>query len=106
MKIVNYCDAKVPTWALSYFVNNDATGLTEEDKLRADCWRERCTDILREWNPSASFDFFCADQEGSFTHRPAFGLATDAIDAAVVAIVGDNDPGESMPLPWEDGAEE
>lgn len=106
MKIVNYCDAKVPTWALSYLVNNDASGITEEDKQQVDSWHARCIDALRAENPSASFDFFYSEQEGSFTHRPAFGLATDAIDAAVVALVNNDEPGESMRLPWEEEDEE
>lgn len=106
MKIVNYCNAKVPTWALSYLVNNDAFGITEEDKQQVDNWRARCIDALRAENPSASFYFFYSEQEGSFTHRPAFGLATDTIDAAFVTLVNNDEPGESMRLPWEGGEEE
>jgi len=106
MKIVNYCDANVPTWALSYLVNNDASGITEEDKKQVDGWRDKCIDALRAETPGASFDFFYSDQEGSFTHRPAFGLAADAIDGAMVALVDNDAPGESMQLPWEGGEEE
>lgn len=106
MKIVNYCDARVPTWALSYLVNNDASGITEEDKSQVDGWRDKCIDALRAETPGASFDFFYSEHEGSFTHRPAFGLATDAIDGAMVALVDNDAPGESMQLPWEEEDDE
>jgi hypothetical protein len=107
MKFINYIEAKVPTWAMSYLVNNDATGITDEDKQQVDQWVEQTRAALKEASPGAWYEFIDSCQEsGSFTHRPAFGLACDTVDGAIVAIVNDDDPREAMQLPWAGGDEE
>ena len=61
----------IPEYALSYLVNDDPSGLEEEDIKNIDEFIEReelgaCVD----WG-----------EEASFTSRPAFGLATDCVEA-------------------------
>ena len=62
----------IPTWALSYLVNDDPSGLEDEDIELVDEWIKReglgfCVDV--------------SDEEPSFTYHPAFGLGADVVPA-------------------------
>jgi hypothetical protein len=102
MKIVNYISDKIPTYALSYLVNGDASGLEDADQSNIDQWFDTCRANLAASHPGAQISFQYRDSEdGSFTHSPAFGLACDCISGAIVAMVGNDEPGDPLPLPWE-----
>ena len=78
----DYTLEAVPEWALSYLVNSDPSGLSDEDIKACDEWAER---MHAAGYSTHYFDFCCEDEEGnlctddeqepSFTWSPAFGLA-------------------------------
>jgi len=66
---------QMPCWALPYLVNNDPSGLTEEEIEQVDNWVERNQD---ENGRATQFLQFRADYDkASFVNRPEFGLASD-----------------------------
>lgn len=71
--MVEFTTEPIPTWALCALVNDDWTGVTEEDKKTIDEWFER-SKIKRVVGP-ISYDEY-------FTHYPAFGLACMVMDCA------------------------
>jgi hypothetical protein len=101
MKTVNHIAAAVPTYALSYIVNGDASGLGEGETETIDTWLAECRENLLASHPGATIDLVTRDGvEGSFTSSPAFGLACDCIPGAVVAMVDNADPAPPLELPW------
>lgn len=78
---MEFTTEKIPTWALCYFINGDASGLTDEDIAIADKWCE-VNNVTAVCTPDT--------QEGEcspyFTHCPAFGLPSDVIDCQVMIL--------------------
>lgn len=66
---------KIPTWALCYLINDDPTGLTDEDKELADDYCKRLGT-----NGAPVFD---PKGEPYFSSYPAFGLATEVEDTDI-----------------------
>lgn len=107
MKIIDYIEDQLPGYALSYLVNGDDSGIDPEDKENADGWIKGCEATLLAKYPDATIELITRDDdEGGFVHSPAFGLACNAIDCVVVAMVDNEDPHEEMSLPWEKDEEE
>ena len=102
MKVIDYIPFDMPDWALSYVVNGDASGLTDEEEAMVDDWLRACIDNLQADRPEC-----CAqpevdlDAEPSFNPFPAFGLACTTVAAAVVAWVPNEHPAPAMSLPWD-----
>ena len=71
---------KIPTWAICYLVNGDASGLTDEDIAMVDkyCERNRVS-VVCPINDSVE-----EEMQPYFTPFPAFGLASDVIDCIVL----------------------
>lgn len=99
MKLIDYIEAEIPNWALSYLVNADASGLEDGEQAQVDEWHKDCCDALAKECPEAVIDLWTEDGEGGFTHHPAFGLACDCISGAVVALVDNSDPRPEMAPP-------
>lgn len=61
----------IPTWALCYVFNGDATGLTDDEIQMIDAWLN-----------DNQLDVVCEDEGASeyFTTCPSFGLPTTVID--------------------------
>jgi hypothetical protein len=102
MKLINYIEDKFPTYALSYVINGDASGMEDEDIANCDEWYARLTESLKESHPDARIEFLYDDQDesGSFTPYPAFGLACDTVDCVIAAYVSNESDMEEMELPW------
>lgn len=75
---------KIPTWALCYIVNNDYSGITEEDKEMVD-------KFWNKWQKKADM-YECVvvfsapediDAEKYFYPSPEFGLACDVVDCTL-----------------------
>jgi len=96
MKIIDYCEALVPCWALSYLVNGDASGLGDSEIALVDTWWQQCADALPQ---GASLCFDYSGEEPGFCHSPAFGLAADTIPCAVWAMVSNEDTRPEIDLP-------
>lgn len=67
---------KIPTYALCYFIYNDASGMDEQDIVNAENW-------LKE---SGIKEVLTPDEENQpyFTHSPAFGLPCEVIECPCV----------------------
>ena len=69
----------IPTWALCYLFNSDATGLTDEEIALIDQWytENKVMGITT-----------ATEQEGEcfpyFSHYPAFGLPAEVVDCHVM----------------------
>lgn len=102
MKIIDYCEDSLPTYALSYLFNGDASGITTEDEKNADAWLSGITERLNRDYPGCSVGLLIDENdEGGFQRHPAFGLACDCVTCAV-AVFADNDhPAARIALPWE-----
>ena len=78
---MEFTTEKIPTWALCYLINGDASGLTDEDIAIADKWCE-VNNVTAVHTPDT--------QEGEcspyFTHCPAFGLPSDVVDCQVMIL--------------------
>ena len=72
---------KIPTWALCYFVNDDANGLTDEEIEMADKWWMK--NKVQYLTPAPEKD---GESYPYFDHFPAFGLATEVMDCMVATL--------------------
>lgn len=64
---------KVPTWAISYMVNGDPTGLEEDEIKEIDEWMRK-------------YKVLVVDPTGEpyFTHYPLFGKACEVYDCIIL----------------------
>lgn len=81
--LTRYEGLKFPGYALSYLFNNDATGIRDEDQENCDRWLQQFYDEATEQGGHVIFDTD-PDDYGSFTWRPAFGLACDCVRLTVL----------------------
>ena len=66
----------IPTWALPYLINGDASGLWDDEVKMIDEWIENF--------PHVGFiDFECADENEFFSAFPAFGKPTTCEECLV-----------------------
>ncbi len=82
---------RVPDYALSYLVNGDDSGITEEDKAAIDKWFAIFTRRAAALGGNAVFSI-ASSEEGKdpyFTRNPVFGLACNVIDCEVAILVDD-----------------
>ena len=107
MKIIDYIEDNIPNYALGYLVNGDASGIEDEDREACDEWLKCRTEKLQREYPGLAVDLVLRDDdEGSFTRSPAFGLACNCIDGAVVVWADNEHPLQRIALPWEEDEEE
>lgn len=67
---------KIPTWAISAIINDDRTGLTDDDEK-----------VIDEWFETSGYDYICAPNGNAyFDPFPAFGLASDVYDCECVTL--------------------
>lgn len=78
-----YTELAIPTYALPYLVNNDATGLSGEDQTEIDSFMQGFYD---EAKALGGHVIFCDDSDCApyFCHYPEFGLSCDVIDAEIL----------------------
>lgn len=76
-----YDDVKLPTWSLSYIINGESSGITEDDKKMVDEYMAQFTggDVIVD----------VSDEEEYFTWSPEFGLACNVVDATILVLVPD-----------------
>lgn len=76
---MNKTTEKIPTWSLCYLINDDATGLTEDEINMIDQWTS-------DWQVQIVSPF--TDEEGNahpyFSHYPLFGLPTEVEDCDIL----------------------
>ena len=80
-----YDELAIPSWALSYLVNNDATGLSDQDQAQVDSFM---ADFEAEAKSLNAHVMFADDADGGefFTHYPEFGLACNCVEAKILIL--------------------
>lgn len=76
---MEFTTEKIPTWALCYLVNDDNTGLTDEEINMVDKW----------WSDNNVVTVSPASEEEGeyhpyFSTCPSFGLAAEVLDCTVM----------------------
>jgi len=85
MEIAKKFEEKVPTWALCYLVNNDYSGITEEDKEMVDKFWDKYQRKADLFHCIITLNFpEDIDRDKYFSPFPAFGLACEVVDCEVV----------------------
>ena len=87
--IAEYTELNVPSWALSYIVNGDSSGIDETDQRQVNKWWAQFCDIAAK-TPGAHAVFACGDGECYFTSNTEFGLPGDCVECSVLVLA----PGE------------
>jgi len=88
--ISEYNELPIPTWALCYLVNADASGLEDGEQEMVDKYMEQFYKEAKEkgghviFSPEA--DENGENKESYFTWNPEFGLACDVEDCTVLIV--------------------
>ena len=78
---MDFSTEPIPTWALYYLINDDRSGLTDEEIAMIDKWY---TDNKVMTVTTANEDD--GECHPYFSHHPAFGLPTEVFDCSVMMI--------------------
>ncbi len=82
--ISEYNKLAVPDYALPYLVNADNSGINDSETQTIDAWMQRFYDEAKQVGGHVIFS--AGDGEGSFTHRPEFGLACNCVDCTILIV--------------------
>lgn len=63
----------IPTWALCYIVNGDASGLTDEE-----------IGMINDYMQYNNIEIISPREDEYFSYFPAFGLAAEVVDCDVL----------------------
>lgn len=67
---------RIPTWAISAIINDDRSGLEDEE-----------IKLIEDWFTSTGYDYVCTPNgESYFSPYPAFGKASDVYDCVCVKL--------------------
>ena len=70
---------KIPTWSLCYLINDDPSGLTDEEIQAVDCW---CDNLgVQIVSPTQDAD---GNMQPYFSQYPAFGLPAEVEDCDIL----------------------
>ena len=76
MKCITY-ENEMPDYCLSYLINDDASGIDDDDVKNTDDFMKEFYDYADELKGHVVVDVI--DEEGSFNPFPAFGLACNTL---------------------------
>ena len=82
METIESYTVEVPEYALCYIVNNDASGLNDEDIKNTDNFMEEYYDRASELKGHVIFS--TTEEEGSFNPFPEFGLACNTVTCKIL----------------------
>lgn len=85
MNIYDQQDEMIPTYALSYLVNGDDSGLEPEDKKIIDSFMEPWYEEAEDRGGSVVIS--PSEEEPHFTWNPAFGLACEVVRTTILVLV-------------------
>lgn len=90
--IAEYTDLNIPTWALCYLVNGDASGLSQREIDQIDTW-------AKSFSPSDPKQHFLLSTESEeyFASNPEFGLPATCVQGTVVIAVDESEVCENCP---------
>lgn len=90
MKIINTYEVSMPDYVLSYIVNADSSGITEEDKTACDEALQPFYDEAEKVDGHVEFCFdFDKQPDPYFTAHPLFGLACSCYDCKILILVNE-----------------
>lgn len=84
MNITNELDVKLPSYSLSYLINGDDSGLSEEDLGIIDSWYDII--LVLAGNMAVIITTLQDDQDPYFSTSPEFGLPCDVVDCKILFI--------------------
>lgn len=90
--VAEYNNLKIPDWALSYLVNADDSGITEEDKKLVDDFMQRYYDEAENFsqllgeNHYVIFSVDNYEDEPYFSQLPKFGLACNVQECTILIV--------------------
>lgn len=87
MKTLAEYDVNLPDYSVCYLINDDSSGLDQEDINTIDNYMQEFYQLADNNNGSVIID--CGDSEPSFTWNPAFGLACNCFDATITILTPD-----------------
>jgi hypothetical protein len=82
--VAEYTKLKIPSYALSYLVNDDASGLEEKDIAATDAYMQQYYEEAKKAGGHVIFS--PSDQEPYFTHTPEYGLPCDVVECTVLIV--------------------
>jgi hypothetical protein len=85
-------NALIPSYALSYLVNGDASGLTDEDKNIIDKWLTGWLWRVDEVD-NGSLIISPTGEDAHFAHYPEFGLPCDCVECDIIVLAPEIDHG-------------
>lgn len=82
MKTLSNYDVSIPSYALSYLVNNDASGIEEHEVKMIDDYMQQYYDEAEKLSAYVIFDV--VSEDGHFSSSPELGLACDVYDCKIL----------------------
>ena len=82
-------NARIPSYALSYLINGDASGLPVEDKLRIDKWYQLWQDVADRVNGTVVIA--PVDDREFYTKYPEFGLPCQCTECDILVLSDNKD---------------
>jgi hypothetical protein len=91
MKIIDYIIVNIPSWAICYLVNDDASGLEDNEiDLAYEWWTDLKGSYEKDY-PGCDVFIEVGNEETDFDADPEFGLAGSTTKCAVVVMVSSDD---------------
>ena len=78
-------NARIPSYALSYLINGDSSGLSDEDIATIDKWYKSWQDVADEVN--GSIVIATLDEREFHTKYPEFGLPCSCSECDILVLV-------------------
>ena len=99
MKLIDYTQDRIPTYALYYLYYGEDDCLSDSEKLQIDEWRDEITHHLQAEYPDSYVEFELHPSESpSFTRFPAFGKACET-QPCIFAVYTNNNDDRWQPIP-------
>jgi hypothetical protein len=91
MKIINRIKEHIPAYAMSYLINGDNSGLSEDEIKLIDHWYDEIIKVMLPdgSNPTTSIIINPISEESFFSSRPCFGLPCDVIETDINIMIPD-----------------
>jgi len=83
MKTIKEYEINLPDYSLSYLINADSSGLSEEEVKTIDNYMRFYYNLAKFDNASV---IISPEEESFFTWNPAFGLACDCTKATILIV--------------------
>ena len=83
---MTYNNLRIPTYALSYLINGDNSGLDDQDKQNIDSYMSKFYNLAEDHDGYVIFSQ--ENEEEYFSSHPEFGLACNVQDCIILIVAG------------------